>query len=105
MNCIDCVWAIQEKEKEQCQRASPTIRDCKWFKNAKRKVTEVKMRQIVCDRCGKILPSSKDITKLIITDYVSIQDTSYDLCKKCANEMKNLIKSEIKNHEKNGVMP
>lgn len=104
MNCIDCVWAIQEKEKEQCQRASPTIRDCKWFKNAKRRM-EVKMRQTICDRCGKILPSYRDVTKLIISNYVSIQDTSYDLCKGCANEMNNLIKSETKNHEKNGVMP
>lgn len=104
MNCIDCVWAIQEKEKEQCQRASPTIRDCKWFKNAKRRM-EAKMRQTICDRCGKILPSYRDVTKLIISNYVSIQDTSYDLCKGCANEMNKLIKSEMKNHEKNGVMP
>lgn len=104
MNCIDCVWAIQEKEKEQCQRASPTIRDCKWFKNAKRRM-EAKMRQTICDRCGKILPSYRDVTKLILSNYVSIQDTSYDLCKGCTYEMNNLIKSEIKNHEKNGVMP
>ena len=61
------------------------------------------MRQTICDRCGKILPSYRDVTKLIISNYVSIQDTSYDLCKECAKEMNNLIKGETKkSREKRG---
>ena len=49
MNCIDCenliLWGKDEKNREfftQCERANPQIRKCEWFKNAKRKVTEVK---------------------------------------------------------------
>lgn len=38
MNCIDCKWAIQFKEKEQCKKASPEIRECENYKNAKRKM-------------------------------------------------------------------
>ena len=59
------------------------------------------MRQTICDRCGKAMPSYKDVTKLIISNYVSMFDISYDLCKECADEMNKLLTSEIKNHEKN----
>lgn len=41
MNCIDCMWSIQENEEKQCKRANPNIRECVWYKKIKREVTKV----------------------------------------------------------------
>ncbi len=42
MNCIDCKWSIQLDEKEQCKKASPEVRECEGYENAKRKTTKLK---------------------------------------------------------------
>lgn len=33
MNCIDCKWAIQQDEKEQCKKASPEVRECEGYES------------------------------------------------------------------------
>lgn len=39
MNCIDCEWSIQWDKDRQCKRADPKIKECEWFKRAKKEVT------------------------------------------------------------------
>lgn len=53
MNCIDCVWAIQEDENRQCKKASPKIRECEGYKSAKRKLIkkEEENNELIKGRC------------------------------------------------------
>lgn len=53
MNCIDCEWLVRwwtENGKEhfvECSKASPDVRNCGDFKNAKRKIIKKENNYVI----------------------------------------------------------
>ena len=66
MNCIDCIWAIQEDENRQCKKASPEIRECEGYKSAKRKIIKLEENEnfkikILCDKIDELCRETNEI--------------------------------------------